>query len=134
MRFMDGIFQWNTVIVVLLFLLIFYSSTFGLIMHKSIRISWGLTCIPWDSNKGLTPHWVLISVFQSIFQIVEIYILCLRCVMSFSQQHNRGDGNSDRQFSVRKLQVKLVVPPPFWTNIEYVQPTVRMDTFQVYLA
>ncbi len=56
MGLMNAIFQWDTVIAVLLFLLTFYSSTFGLVMHQSVWIPWGWTVIPGDSDKGLTDH------------------------------------------------------------------------------
>ncbi len=56
MGFINGIFQWATVIAILVFLMEFYSSTFGLIMHKSIWIPWGSTVIQEDSDKGLADH------------------------------------------------------------------------------
>ncbi len=46
----------GTVIATLVFLLNFYSSTFGLIMHQSIWIPWDWTIIPGDSDKGLADH------------------------------------------------------------------------------
>ncbi len=54
MGFMNGIFQWATIIVILVFLLNLYSSTFRLIMHQSIWIPWGWIVIPGDSYKALT--------------------------------------------------------------------------------